>query len=84
MVTDVGPTQAEAVTTALSAGIKFFVEAENVLPDLDPYRRRSLIGYCIFLGAALLSWKTKKQNAVSRSTAEAEYHSIGSTACELT
>ncbi|KAL0319661.1 UNVERIFIED_CONTAM: Retrovirus-related Pol polyprotein from transposon RE1 [Sesamum radiatum] len=45
--------------------------------------RRFLIGYCIVLGNALVSWKTKKQTTVARSTAEAKYRSLGSTVCEL-
>ncbi|KAL2246099.1 UNVERIFIED_CONTAM: Retrovirus-related Pol polyprotein from transposon RE1 [Sesamum indicum] len=45
--------------------------------------RKSLTGFCVFLGETPISWKTKKQVTVSRSTTEAEYRSLASTVCEL-
>ncbi|XP_019254995.1 PREDICTED: uncharacterized protein LOC109233564 [Nicotiana attenuata] len=49
---------------------------------VDP--RRSVIGYLVKLGGALISWKSKKQETVSRSSVEAEFRSMASCTAEIT
>ncbi|RDY10922.1 Copia protein, partial [Mucuna pruriens] len=48
-----------------------------------PIDRRSTTGFCISIGGNVVSWKSKKQNTVVRSSAKAEYRAMASVTCKL-
>ncbi|GJR68225.1 zf-CCHC domain-containing protein [Tanacetum coccineum] len=48
-----------------------------------PKTKRSVTGYCMFLGQSLVSWMSKRRSIISRSSVEAGYRSMASTTCEV-
>ncbi|CAN6704554.1 unnamed protein product [Malus baccata var. baccata] len=63
-----------------STTIMGYTDADWAGNSLD---RKSTTGFCTFVGGNLVTWRSKKQTIVARSSAEAKYRAMAFTACEL-
>ncbi|CAN6719196.1 unnamed protein product [Malus baccata var. baccata] len=60
-----------------STSISGYTDADWAGNAID---RRSTTGYCTFVGGNIVTWKSKKQQVITRSSAEAEYRAMAATA----
>nr|GEU42809.1 uncharacterized mitochondrial protein AtMg00810-like [Tanacetum cinerariifolium] len=49
-----------------------------------PNSKRSITGFGIFVGNTLISWHSKKQPVISRSSTKAEYRALADYSCKIT
>ncbi|GJZ71605.1 ribonuclease H-like domain-containing protein [Tanacetum coccineum] len=76
---------------ALGKGIRYnYGECKNNLSGYSKAdwakclkTRKSITGYYVFFNNCLISWKSKKQNTISKSSIEAEYRSLSSAAYDI-
>jgi hypothetical protein len=78
------------VQGTLNVGLKFHRSSSlqaSAFSDADwagcPDDRRSTGGFAIYLGANLVSWSSRKQPTVSRSSTEAEYKALANATAEI-
>ena len=60
--------------------IKVYIDADQVGDSND---RISTSGYCTFVERNLVTWRSKKQNVVARSSVEVEFQVVAHGICEL-
>lgn len=61
-------------------GVEAYTDADWAGSITD---RKSKSGYCTFLRGNLVTWRSKKQNVVARSSAEAEFRAMAQGICEI-
>ena len=66
--------------SGVQSGLSCFTDDDYAGSKSD---RRSTSGFCTFHGSHLISWKSKKQAVVSRTSAEAEYRAMAQGTSEI-
>ncbi|GJW02693.1 ribonuclease H-like domain-containing protein [Tanacetum coccineum] len=71
-------------------GLQFYKSNDLVLKDFFDVdwakclvTKKSVLGFVVMTGDCLISWKSKKQPTISRSSVEAEYRCLATSTCEI-
>lgn len=48
-----------------------------------PLDRKLVGGFCVYFGSSFVSWSSKKQQVVARSSTKSEYRALSQVACEV-
>eukprot|EP00261_Vitis_vinifera_P040588 XP_019081831.1 PREDICTED: uncharacterized protein LOC104882513 [Vitis vinifera] len=95
LLSDIGHLSCKPTTIPMDPNLKLSQDDGDLIEDPTNYRRLiasrkphlqvvfRILHFCVFLGTSLISWKSKKQLIVSRSSAETEYRSMANTTCEI-
>ncbi|GJW90367.1 ribonuclease H-like domain-containing protein [Tanacetum coccineum] len=91
LLSDFGLLACKPSATPLEQNLVVSNEPTSTDPVIDNARyilfcallKKSVTGFCVSLNGSLVSWKSKKQNTLSKSSAEAEYRAMASVTSEI-
>lgn len=79
----VASTVGQGILLKTGANLTLTAHSDSVWASC-PDSRRSVTGYLMLLGNSPISWKSKKQSTISRSSSEAEYRAMTHATSEVT